>query len=184
MEPEGLVPSYIVVGCTTRFPSTESTLPTQQQIIDAMQSTWREMANITAEVRIRKALSSLVPRNAYLVIEDVDLVRVFRETDKRYVGPYPVICVDGIHVFTIDNHREVKFNKHQVLPATTYDKIISGKYLVTSLHSSLRKLSSNLPCKSSNVNRKKIPSALPRRSYITVIFKCEMSKLIEHESKK
>ena len=36
--PKGLVPSYLVFSCIPRFPSTESTLPTQQQRMDAMQS--------------------------------------------------------------------------------------------------------------------------------------------------
>ena len=146
MECEGLVQSYLVFGCIPRFFSTKSTLPTQQQIMRAMQSAWREMAIITAELRIRKALSSRVPRNADLVIEAGDLIRVFHETHKRYVGPYPVIRVDGTHMFIIDNYSEVKFNKHQVLPASTYGNIISGKHLVTALHSSPPKLSSNLPC--------------------------------------
>ena len=77
-----------------------------------MKSARREMNINTAELRIRKAVSSRVPRNPDLVIEVGDLVRVFSETERRYVGPYPVIRVDGAHVFIIDNHREVKFNKH------------------------------------------------------------------------
>ncbi len=158
--PKGLVPSYLVFSCIPRFPSTESTLPTQQQRMDAMQSAWREMAIITVEFRIRKALWSRVPRNADLVIEVGDLGRVFRETDKRYVGPYFVICIDGPHVCIIVNHRKVKFNEHQVLLATTYDNIIPGEHLVTTLHSSLPKLSSNRPRKSSTVIRKEIPSVL------------------------
>ncbi len=154
MLPEGLVPSYLVFGCIPRFPSTESTMPTQQQRVDAMQSARREMAIVTAELRIRKALSSHVPRNADLVVEVGDLVRVFRETGKRYVGPYPVILVDVNHVFINENYLKVKFNKHQVLPATTYGRIMSVEHLVPSLHSSLPKLSPNRPCKSSIVNPK------------------------------
>ena len=55
-----------------------------------MQAPRRGMNIITAELRSRKALSSHVPRNADLVIEVDDLVRVFRETGKRYIGPYLV----------------------------------------------------------------------------------------------
>ena len=160
MDPEGLVPSYLLFSCTPRFPSTESTLPTQQQRMDAMQAARREMAIITAELRIQKTLSSRVPRIADLVIEVGDLVRVFGETDKRYVGPYPVIRVDGTQEFIVDNHLEVKFNKHQELPAISHDNIISGEHLMTTLHSSLPKLSSNIPCKSSTVNPKEILSIL------------------------
>ena len=79
MGPEGLVPSYLVLVCIPRFPSAGSPLPMQQQRMDAVQSARREMAIIFAELRIRKALSSRVPRNADLVIEVGDLVRVFRD---------------------------------------------------------------------------------------------------------
>ena len=48
-----------------------------------MQAARREMAITATELLIRKALSSLVPRNANLVIEIGDLARVFRETDKQ-----------------------------------------------------------------------------------------------------
>ncbi len=54
-----------------------------------MQSARSEMAIISAELRIRKALSSRVPRNADLVIEVGDLVRVFRETDKATLDLIP-----------------------------------------------------------------------------------------------
>ncbi len=86
MGPEGLVPSYLVFGCIPRFPSTDSTLPTQQQRMDAMQAARREMAIITAELQIRKALMSRVLRNADLVIEIGDLVRIFRETEKIHLS--------------------------------------------------------------------------------------------------
>ena len=160
MGPEGYVPAYLLFDCIPRFPSTDFTLPTQQQRMDDMQLARRKTAIISTELRIWKALSSRVSRNTDLVIEVGDLVRVFRETDKRYVWPYPVIRVERTHVFIVENHREVKFNKHQVLPVTTYDSIIPGEYLVTCLHSSLPKLSSNRLCKSSIGDRKEIPSVL------------------------
>ncbi len=118
------------------------------------------MAIITADLRIRKALSSCVPKSTDLAIEVGDLVRVFRETGKRYVGSYPLIRVDGTCVFIINNHYEVKFNMHQALLASTYDNILSEENRVTSLHSSLLKLSSNRLCKSSTANRNEIPSVL------------------------
>ncbi len=128
--------------------------------MDAMQSARREMAIIFAELWIWKDLSSRGPRNEELVNEVGDLVWVFRKTGKRYVEPYPVIRVDGTHVLIMDSHREVKFNKHQVLPATACDNITSGEHFVTILRSSLPKLSSNLPWQSSTVNCKAIPSVL------------------------
>ena len=153
MDPEGLVPSCLVFGWTPRFSSTESRLRTKQKIMDAMHADRPEMAILTAEIRISAALSSCV-------IETGDCVRGFCKADKQYVGPYPIIRVDGTQVFIIDNQREVKFNKHQVFPATTYDNFISEKYLVTTLRLSLPNLSSNRSCKSSTVYHKDIPSVL------------------------
>ncbi len=142
------------------------------------------MAIITAGVRIRKAHSSRVPRNADLVIEVGDLVRVFRENDKRYVGPYPVIRVDGTHMFIIDKHREVKFNKHLVLPATTYDKIVSGELLVTTLNLRCRNYGPIVYANPLPLTAQRSQASSSRRFYITMILECEVSKLIEHESKK
>ncbi len=152
--------SYLLFGYIPRFSSTESTLPTQQQRIDVMQPVRLEMAIITVEIRIRKDLSSRGPRNADLLIDVGELVRVFHETDKLSVGPFPVIRVHGTHVYIVDNHREANFIEHQVLLATTYDSIISGEHLMTTVHSSLPQSSSNLPCKSFTVNCKIIPSVL------------------------
>ncbi len=52
---EGFLPTYLVFGCIPCFSSTESILPTQQQRMEAIQAARREMAIITAELRIRKA---------------------------------------------------------------------------------------------------------------------------------
>ncbi len=79
---ERLVLSYHVFCCIPRFLSTDYRLPMQQERMDARQTARREMAIITAEILIRKALLLRVPRIAGLVIEFGDSVRVFRETKK------------------------------------------------------------------------------------------------------
>ncbi len=80
MGPEGLVPSYLVFEIIHVLPSTEYTLPEQQQRMNPMQAARGEMAIITAELRIRKALASCIPRNADIVHEVGNLVRVLRKT--------------------------------------------------------------------------------------------------------
>ena len=136
MWPEGLVLSYLIFGFIPRFTSTESTLSMQQQSTDAMQFSLRDMAIFTAQPRI--------PRNTDLVIEVSELGRVFGQTNKLCVGPYPAIRIDRTNVYILQKHREVKFNKHQVLPAPTYDNIISGGHRVTTLPSSLPSLLSTV----------------------------------------
>ena len=87
-------------------------------------------------------------------------------------------------MFIIDYHREVNFNKHQLLPADTYDNIITGEHLVTTLHSSLPKLSSNRPRKYSTLTAMRSQAHSSRRFHIKMILVCEVNKRIEHKSEK
>ncbi len=181
--PERVVLSYRVFGCILRFCSTESTLQMQQQRMDAMQAAWREMAIITAEIRIRKALSSRVPRNADLVIEVGDLVWVYRETDIWYVGPHSIIRVYETHVFTVDNYQK----KSSI--STEY---FQPPHMKTSFREStlwvlwIYRLRSYRPIVHSNLlplTAKISQASSLRRFYVTMMLECEVSKLIKHESK-
>lgn len=51
----------------------------------AMLSDRKEMASVTAELRIRRALASKVPRNADQVIGTGGKLRLASETDRRYL---------------------------------------------------------------------------------------------------
>lgn len=124
--PEGLVPSLLVFGCLPRFPSTTSNLPEQKQRIHTLYETKKEMASITSELRIQNALLKRVPRNSNLILEPGDMVRVFRETNRKYMGPFPVIRVDEKNVFVIQKDIEKQYSLHQVLKADYYEKVING----------------------------------------------------------
>lgn len=76
--------------------------------MQALEIARKEYATITAELRIRKALMSRDPRNTDLISRQ-DQVRVFRETDKKYIGPFPVIRVDGKQIFVNDKDNENQF---------------------------------------------------------------------------
>ncbi|MEM1283154.1 MAG: reverse transcriptase domain-containing protein [Chlamydiota bacterium] len=130
MGPEGLVPSLLVFGSLPRFPCVNSTLPNQRERMRALEVARAEMSTVTSELRIRKAMLSKVPRNADLVLNPGDMVRVFRETDRKYLGPYPVIRVDGKQVFILINDKEIQHSIHQVLHASEYDKIANGELLL------------------------------------------------------
>ena len=136
---EGLLPSNLMYGCIFRFPSKESTVPTEQQRMSARLEARREITIITAELRIRTACSSCDPRNTDLVNEVGDLVRLFSETDKRCVGPYTIIRIHGTHISIIGNPRKVKFNKNQVISATKYHCVASSVHFITTLHSTMPK---------------------------------------------
>lgn len=138
MGPEGLVPTLLVFGTLPRFPTVESSNAGQFERMNALESARKEYATITAELRIRKALMSRVPRTTDLVLHPGDQVRVFRETDKKYTGPYPVIRVDGKQVFVIDKDKEKQFSLHQCIPAKDFDDIASGQNHMETMHSMVK----------------------------------------------
>ncbi len=106
MGPNGLVPSYLVLG-VPRFTPVDSTLPDQQSCMNAFSHTRQEMATNFSELRVQKALTSRVPHNAELKIEPGDKVRIYRKTDKMYVGPQPVIRVEGMQFFVVINDHKI-----------------------------------------------------------------------------
>ena len=86
MGPEGQVPSLLVFGTLPRFPVVDTSFPNQIERMKALEAARAEMGTITAELRIRTAILSKVPRNANPILKPGDQVRVFRETDKKYMG--------------------------------------------------------------------------------------------------
>ena len=55
MDPNELVPFYLMFGSVLRFPAVDSKLPDQQSRMDALSRAHQEMV---AEMRIHKALAS------------------------------------------------------------------------------------------------------------------------------
>lgn len=126
MGPEGLVPSLLVFGCLPRFPATTSNVIEQERRMRALNEARREMASVTAELRIRKALLSRAPRNVDVVLEPGDKVKVYRETDRKYIGPFPVLRINGKQVVVLQNDTEKKFSLHKVIRIDQYERIING----------------------------------------------------------
>ena len=142
MGPEGLVPSLLVFGVLPRFPAVNTKLPNQVERMEALKNARAEAAAITAQIRVRKALLAKVPRNVDLVLKRGDLVRVFRETDKRYTEPYPVERVDGTQVFIIVNNQEVQHNIDQVMLATDFDNLVNGESSLETLFAATKQFRS------------------------------------------
>ncbi len=137
MRPDGVAPSYLVFGWIPRFPEVESTLPNQKDRHNAFERARNEMATVVAELRLKTALASRILQNADLSVAAGDSVRVLRETDKRYVGPFQIIRVHSNQVFFLQGNREVQFDIQQVLPAAEYDDIVNGQKLMDTLQSAL-----------------------------------------------
>lgn len=133
MGPEGLVPSLLVFGIMPRFPSTNSRLPGHRERMEAIRIANAEMATITAEMRIRQALRAKTPASADYVINPGDNVRVFRESDKRFLGPYRVVQVEGKQIFIERDGKRVQHNIDQIIP----ERIFNGDVPAAAIHAKL-----------------------------------------------
>ncbi len=105
-------------------------------------------------MRRQNALASRVPRNADLTIEPGDKVRIYSESEKKYVGPYPVIRIDEKQVFVVIDEREVQSSIHQVVQATTYDEVVNSERLIYNLQNAMPQFSSAK--KSSKPNKPRV----------------------------
>lgn len=101
-------------------------LPKQIERMKHLKSARYEAATITAQLRVRKAMLAKVPKNVDLILNCGDMVRVFRKTDKKYLGTYPVDRVQGSQVFVIVNDNEVQHNPDQVVPSKEYEYLVNG----------------------------------------------------------
>ena len=83
-----------------------------------------------------------------MILEKGDKVRIFREKDKKYTGPFPVLRVDDKQVFVLDGDKEKQFSIHQTMKAEDYDSINNGYYHLYQLNGALQQFISR-PTKSS-----------------------------------
>lgn len=103
--------------------------------MEAIRHANAEMATIIAELRIRQALRSRVPPSADYVITAGDNVRVFRETDKRFLGPYKVVAVEGKQVFINRDGKRLQHSIDQLVP----ECIFSGDDALQTIQTRLSK---------------------------------------------
>lgn len=83
MGPEGLVPSFLVFGILPTFAAFNTQLPSQKDRMAAITSAQKEMATISAQLKIQTALrSKLPPATEYLVMPN-EYVHVFREKPRK-----------------------------------------------------------------------------------------------------
>lgn len=141
--PEGLTSSLLVFGTQPRFPPLNTALPKQSERMAALRNARAEMATITAELRVRKALMSKIPTAASYVINPGEQVWVYRETDKRYIGPHPVIRVEDKQVFILVGNKEVQHSIHQVIPDQDFQKLTNETCFMDIPHSAMIQFKSN-----------------------------------------
>lgn len=100
--PNGLVPTLLVFGVMPRFPLNPIDLPDQVERMRAMESARMEMAQVISKTRLDTALRSNVPTAADQApnIMIGSEVLVFRERQRKWIGPFRVLDVQGkmIHI--------------------------------------------------------------------------------------
>lgn len=74
-----------------------------------------EMAQIVAEKRVLRALRSMVPPEARYLLKPGELVRFFCEKERRWIGPFEVVKVEGKSIYLSDTTKVMKFNIVQVM---------------------------------------------------------------------
>ena len=99
---DGLVPSLLVFGVIPSFPITNRSLPNQKSRLQAIVDARLEMGRIVTEQRISRALKSKLPPAVTHDIKSGDDVLVFREKNKRWIGPYKASRVEDKKVFISD----------------------------------------------------------------------------------
>lgn len=84
---------------------------------------------IAAEERIKRALRSKLPPSTKYNITPADLVRVYREDVKNWVGPVQAVRTEGKMIHVGDGIKVCPFNRVQVMPVktenATEDELIS-----------------------------------------------------------
>lgn len=63
---------------------------------------------------------------------------VYRESDKRYVGPYAVLRIENKQVFVLAGKVEKQFSVHQVIPDSDFQELTSDEHYFETLHSCMK----------------------------------------------
>ena len=115
--PDGLTPSLLLFGHHPRIPVPNLlSLPLpQKERFAAMEVARKEMATITAQRRVAQALKSKGPAEPTHPYEFGDLVRVYRESTKRFEGPFSVHSFDNRKTVYVDVGTQ---HKPRIIPFT------------------------------------------------------------------
>lgn len=116
MGPEGLVPSLLVFGQLPRFPPHSTPLLSHSERMNAMTIARKEMANITARLRIQKALKSKLPPATKYLINPGDQVYVYSEKSKHWNGPFPVTRTFEKSVWVKRPDKEAQYSIDHTIP--------------------------------------------------------------------
>lgn len=99
--PDGIVPTLLLFGALLRISISNLELISlaQKERFRAAETARKELMAITARRRVEAVLK---PRSPYLKVPELlpgDMAMVYRETRRRWEGPFPAAFCDGRKVF-------------------------------------------------------------------------------------
>ena len=140
MGPEGLVPSLLVFGVLPRFPITDSKLPEQADRMRALNIARKEMAIITAELRIQRAMKANIPSASDRIIKPGMQLFVYHEKDKRWKSGYVCVRNYGKVILTSDKSgKQFRYSIEDVIPFQDDTQLC----LLQTMHSTFKRFRSN-----------------------------------------
>lgn len=114
--PNGLVPTLLVFGTMPTLPIPNSKSLRQKERMAALKTSKDEMERISVEQNILRALRSNLHPAAIYNIQPGDLVRVFREENRKWIGPVKVVKTERNIIYVLDDVKTKAFNASQVIP--------------------------------------------------------------------
>lgn len=114
--PSGLVSTLLLFGSLPSLPAVSSTLPKQHELMLALRSARDEMAQYATEQRIIRTLKSKLPPASSYKLTPGDLVRVFMEGPRKWLGPVEVLKVKNKLVHVSNVVKVESFTVTQVMP--------------------------------------------------------------------
>jgi hypothetical protein len=134
---DGLCPSYLVFGLIPTIPDVTRVHMRFYDRIRTMHTARLEYAKIVSEQRLKRALKRNVPSAADSEVTDGDMVYVWRENPKRWIGPLPVLFRKDKHIMIAVNGLPKAFNISQVKKAVLEDPTPSSEastYITEIIH--------------------------------------------------
>lgn len=113
----GLCPMLLVFGVLPKIPEVARVLPCHVDRIKAMHTARQEYNKIIAERRVRQGLKAAPPSAASAAITPGDMVYVWREGPRCWMGPVPVLDRNGKDCTVLLNQTPKSFNITQLKPA-------------------------------------------------------------------
>lgn len=135
--PDDLVPSLLVFGAIPRFPPQSTPLLSHEDRMRAMNIARLEMAVISAELKIRRALREKVPPATDYFVSPEDSFYVWNEGTKQWRGHFTVTRTFQRNVWVKRPDTEAQYSLDHVLPFTNTD----GMGLLSHIHHSLSGMS-------------------------------------------